>query len=477
MDISNLSLFSKKEKLTEKSKEKASFASKEKGPEEKRMKQALEAIERQKNLEDQFIDHSSDKNIDFDDLYIHVEQVRTIFNDKSNSGKKQTIEMLAGSIQVSGLLNPINALVLVPEFRKEVIQNINDYFSSFLIQYKLKKKQQKDIDELLAKKEFYLKNLENSKYYLVCGERRTRAIRDVLKRDSIQVTFIKANSLKDIKSIQLLENVSREDLELIEIQKSVYDLKKQGYKNKEIAKSLGKDVGSVSRLYQSEERHRKAIKEITDEIEKNSNKKLTINWNDTNFLNSLGVSEDTKVMSIFARLLKTSKTTAINQVKKSISTLYGDQSIDFLASYWSDVYIPESIINEKSESFDSYLQRNNVITSDHQVDRKNLSFRKNLEDIVKQIGKKNVINKPDKNTNPNKNDGKVKTDGVRKKTASKKTSEPTFYNITNITIETENNVELLVIKSKSSNSKQDRTQKFKIDSLSAENKDILARIK
>jgi len=121
----------------------------------------------------------------------------------------------------------------------------------------------KSIDEYGLIHPLTVKDLGNGeRYRLIAGFRRLKALQ-YLKRRSIDVKSIKGKS-EDELVIQLIENIQRQDLNAIDVAKSLRQISRlKGLtKQSEIAKFLGKSVSWVSQhlvLLRSDESLKKAI--------------------------------------------------------------------------------------------------------------------------------------------------------------------------------------------------------------------------
>ena len=127
----------------------------------------------------------------------------------------------------------------------------------------------KSIEEKGLLQPITLKKLENEKdkYEIVFGHRRYRAMSLLFKNHGEKYSKIQAIVLGDenmsedeIKEVQLVENIQREDLSQYELKEALEVLKKQGLSHKEIAGKLGKSEGYVKNIFQ-------AIKQIKDNSE------------------------------------------------------------------------------------------------------------------------------------------------------------------------------------------------------------------
>lgn len=99
---------------------------------------------------------------------------------------------------------------------------------------------------------------ENATFTIVAGERRVRAIREIIneaidaddtallkKFESIPAVFVKDHN----KKISLVENIQREDLHPIELANALQSLKDTGLTQKDIAGLLGKKESTVSEIF------------------------------------------------------------------------------------------------------------------------------------------------------------------------------------------------------------------------------------
>lgn len=146
------------------------------------------------------------KEVDVNDISVNPYQPRKTFNEKS-------IEELALSIENHGLLQPI---VII------------------------------DADELIAKALENGEKIEKkSKYFLVAGERRLRAIK-LLNRDKIRAIIAKIDTNKT-RELALLENIQREDLNPIELALAYKELMEVKHlTQEELAKSVQKSRASIA---------------------------------------------------------------------------------------------------------------------------------------------------------------------------------------------------------------------------------------
>ena len=89
---------------------------------------------------------------------------------------------------------------------------------------------------------------DEKKYELIAGERRLRAMRDILGMDRIKAII---QTMTDIQSEEaaLVENIQREDLNVIEETRAIIGLmNKEGLTQEQVAKRLGKSRSDVSNL-------------------------------------------------------------------------------------------------------------------------------------------------------------------------------------------------------------------------------------
>ena len=112
-------------------------------------------------------------------------------------------------------------------------------------------------------------------YYIVAGHRRTEAYR-LLGKEKIKARVIKASE-EDLASISLIENLQREDLDLIETAMALKKYKAGFNKTlEEIAKEIGKTKGYVSQILNVLNLPEEIIKDIK---ENKSTKDVTaLNW-------------------------------------------------------------------------------------------------------------------------------------------------------------------------------------------------------
>jgi ParB/RepB/Spo0J family partition protein len=73
-----------------------------------------------------------------------------------------------------------------------------------------------------------VKQIDHNRYRLVAGERRYRAIKQILKQDTIRATIRRADeSETDIRFVQISENAQREDYLPLELASELADLKNE----------------------------------------------------------------------------------------------------------------------------------------------------------------------------------------------------------------------------------------------------------
>ena len=94
---------------------------------------------------------------------------------------------------------------------------------------------------------------DGAEYQIIAGERRFRAHKDVLKRETIAcLVFNDKTTFKDkkrIHEVSLIENVQRENLDALDLANAMNALKvKYGYKQEELGEILGMAKPTVSRV-------------------------------------------------------------------------------------------------------------------------------------------------------------------------------------------------------------------------------------
>jgi ParB/RepB/Spo0J family partition protein len=95
-----------------------------------------------------------------------------------------------------------------------------------------------------------VKQIDNNRYRLIAGERRYRAINDVLKQDTILARIRRVDeSDTDVRFVQLSENTQRDDYLPLELANELADLKQQtGLTIADIGQRIGKSKGFVSKF-------------------------------------------------------------------------------------------------------------------------------------------------------------------------------------------------------------------------------------
>lgn len=131
------------------------------------------------------------KKISIDDITPDENQVREVFNEDK-------LKELSDSIKERGILNPIHV-------------RVND-------------------DE----------------YIILTGERRYRAAKMACEKFVPCIVHEEEMSEKDIRALQLIENLQRNDLSAIETAKGFHALKQDGLGGREIARALGVSEGLIS---------------------------------------------------------------------------------------------------------------------------------------------------------------------------------------------------------------------------------------
>jgi ParB family chromosome partitioning protein len=146
--------------------------------------------------------------------------------------KSEEVQELANSIQENGLLQPI----LVARFGKE--------------------------------------------YYIIAGHRRVEAHK-LLGKENIKARIIRKVDDKTLASISLIENLQREDLDIIETAIAIKRYKEEFNKTlDEIGKELGKDKGWISKMLSVLSLPQEIINDI-------NNNKSTSDVNSLNRINSI----------------------------------------------------------------------------------------------------------------------------------------------------------------------------------------------
>jgi ParB/RepB/Spo0J family partition protein len=94
-----------------------------------------------------------------------------------------------------------------------------------------------------------VKQIDAHRYQLVAGERRYRAITQILKQDTIRATIRKVDeSEMDTRFVQLSENTQRDDYLPLELAEELADIKYgSGLTNEQIGSRIGKSKGFVSK--------------------------------------------------------------------------------------------------------------------------------------------------------------------------------------------------------------------------------------
>ena len=95
-----------------------------------------------------------------------------------------------------------------------------------------------------------VKQIDNNRYLLIAGERRYRAIKDILKQETILARVRRLDeSGADLRFLQLSENTQRDDYLPLELAYELADLKEQtGLTIEVIGKRIGKSKGFVSKF-------------------------------------------------------------------------------------------------------------------------------------------------------------------------------------------------------------------------------------
>ena len=106
-----------------------------------------------------------------------------------------------------------------------------------------------DIDAVGQLQPIVVKQIDANNYRLIAGERRYRAIKQILKRETIRATIRRFDeSDNDIRFVQISENAQREDYLPLELASELSDLKATtGFTLEQIASRIGKSKGFVSK--------------------------------------------------------------------------------------------------------------------------------------------------------------------------------------------------------------------------------------
>ena len=155
--------------------------------------------------------------------------------DEGNSSPDQTIELI-----VQDQYDP--DAVLLPVSQIEVKAQGRTTF--------------KELEELAADiksvgqlQPIVVKQIDAQRYRLVVGERRYRAISQILKQDMIRATIRRVDeSEADTRFVQISENTQRDDYLPLELAAELADIKKEtGLTIEQIASRIGKSKGFVSK--------------------------------------------------------------------------------------------------------------------------------------------------------------------------------------------------------------------------------------
>lgn len=106
-----------------------------------------------------------------------------------------------------------------------------------------------DIEAVGQLQPIVVKQIDANNYRLIAGERRYRAIKQILKRETIRATIRRFDeSDNDIRFVQISENAQREDYLPLELARELSDLKATtGFTLEQIASRIGKSKGFVSK--------------------------------------------------------------------------------------------------------------------------------------------------------------------------------------------------------------------------------------
>ncbi len=106
-----------------------------------------------------------------------------------------------------------------------------------------------DIKSIGQSQPIVVKQIEAHRYLLVAGERRYRAISQILKQDTIRATIRRTDESEiDTRFVQISENTQRDDYLPLELAAELADIKyASGLTIEQIASRIGKSKGFVSK--------------------------------------------------------------------------------------------------------------------------------------------------------------------------------------------------------------------------------------
>ncbi len=155
--------------------------------------------------------------------------------DEGNRSPDQTIELI-----VQDQYDPDAVLLLVSQIEVKAQGRTT---------FKELEELAADIKSVGQLQPIVVKQIDAQRYRLVAGERRYRAISQILKQDMIRATIRRVvESEADTRFVQISENTQRDDYLPLELAVELADLKKEtGLTIEQIATRIGKSKGFVSK--------------------------------------------------------------------------------------------------------------------------------------------------------------------------------------------------------------------------------------
>jgi ParB/RepB/Spo0J family partition protein len=155
--------------------------------------------------------------------------------DEGNRSPDQTIDLT-----VQDQLDPDAVLLLVSQI---------DVKAQGRTTFKELEELAADIKSVGQLQPIVVKQIDAQRYRLVAGERRYRAISQILKQDTIRATIRRVEeSETDTRFVQISENTQRDDYLPLELAAELADIKKEtGLTIEQIASRIGKSKGFVSK--------------------------------------------------------------------------------------------------------------------------------------------------------------------------------------------------------------------------------------
>jgi ParB/RepB/Spo0J family partition protein len=155
--------------------------------------------------------------------------------DEGNRSPDQTIELI-----VQDQYDPDAVLLLVSQIEVKAQGRTT---------FKELEELAADIKSVGQLQPIVVKQIDAQRYRLVAGERRYRAISQILKQDMIRATIRRVvESEADTRFVQISENTQRDDYLPLELAAELADIKKEtGLTIEQIASRIGKSKGFVSK--------------------------------------------------------------------------------------------------------------------------------------------------------------------------------------------------------------------------------------